>query len=413
MGAPDEVVFANLTHSHSWPDRPTPQDLASLPNGPAVFLLLDAENTPIQLGTTQALRRQLTARLTIPLEPRRGKADVAEITRGVRWRPLATAFEGRWWYYQLARRLYPDDYRRLISFGPAWFLHVDLAAALPEISVTERTWCLPGGFIGPWPTHATCHEALTGLWDLFDLCRYPEQLHKSPHGTRCAYADMGRCDAPCDGSAPHAPYVQRCQAAWQFASGQVAAWIAAAHERMNQAAWAQQYEAAGLLKKQLAFAARWQSAWGPILRTTADWRFLLVLPATRRKAWKLLLFRDGALDDGPVVPERRLGPEAGAWLRARLADTGPARSDLEQKVRMEQTWLVARLLLNADREPHLLVPRAGPECPANFEQVLVGRALTLRRALTATRPGADDPGGSDRPVPREKHKNPEKSDDFI
>ncbi len=406
-------VCASLPHLHCWPQRPAPQDLATLPNGPAAFLLLDADNVPIQLGTTQALRRQLLARLTTPHEQRKGKADVAEIARGVRWRPLATAFEGRWWYYQLARALYPGQYRRLISFGPAWFLHVDWAAALPEISITERIWCLPGEFVGPWPTHAAGQDALTGLLDLFDLCRHPEQLRKSPHGTRCAYADMGRCDAPCDGSAPLAPYVQRCQAAWQFACGQAAAWTAAAHERMNTAARAQHYEVAGLLKKQLAFAARWQSAWGPSLRTNADWHFVLMLPATRRKAWKLLRFRDGAVDDGPVVPARRLGPEAGEWVRKRICDTGTARSELEPRVRMEQTWLVARLLLNADREPHVLVPLTGATCPADIEQVLVARVLALRQALAVAHHPADGVCGSDGHTPAENQNEPAKSEDFI
>ena len=412
MSAAHEIS-TGLPQLHTWAGRPAPTDFATLPNCPAVFLLLDADDRPIQLGTTQTLRRQLVARLAVPSDPRRGKVDVAEIARGVRWRPLATAFEGRWWYYRLARALYPGEYRRLISFGPAWFLNVDWTAALPEISVTERIWCRPGEFVGPWPTHAACQEALAGLWDLFDLCRYPEQLRRSPRGTRCAYADMQRCDAPCDGSTRPAPYVERCRAAWQFACGQAPTWTATAHERMNAAARAQQYEMAALLKKQLAFAARWLSNWAPNLRTTADWHFVLALPAARRKAWKLLRCWNGDLDEGPTSPDRRLGAEAGAWLDAQLSAAPVPAGRLDDVVRMEQTWLTSRLLWRANREPHVLVPLHGAPSPRDVEQVLVERTLALRRALATASESDDKTGGGARSGPGETDKNPAESDEFI
>jgi excinuclease UvrABC nuclease subunit len=36
--------------------------------------------------------------------------------------------------------------------------------------------------------------------DAFDLCRYYQVLIESPHGRACAYKEMGKCPAPCDGS---------------------------------------------------------------------------------------------------------------------------------------------------------------------------------------------------------------------
>jgi len=38
------------------------------------------------------------------------------------------------------------------------------------------------------------------LENVFDLCRYHHILIRSPHGQACAYKEMGRCPAPCDGS---------------------------------------------------------------------------------------------------------------------------------------------------------------------------------------------------------------------
>jgi len=36
--------------------------------------------------------------------------------------------------------------------------------------------------------------------DQFDLCRYYNILVEYPHGKACAYKEMGKCPAPCDGS---------------------------------------------------------------------------------------------------------------------------------------------------------------------------------------------------------------------
>lgn len=341
-----------------WPARPTSTDLAKLPNVPAIYLLEAADATPIQLATTQALRRLLISRLA-EAPPTSGRADLSAIARGVRWRALSTAFEGRWWYYRLARAIYPRDYRTLISFGPAWFLGVDFNRAVPELRVTERFTLTPGDCLGPWPTHAAVQEALTGLWDLFDLCRYPAEVRRTPHGKRCAYAEMGRCDAPCDGSVPLAPYVERCRVAWEFACGGVTHWLAAAEAEMRNAAAAQAYERAAQLKQQLVFARRWAQHWTPVIRTASNFCDAAALPVVRRKAWKLLLFRAGAISEGPIVPNRKLAQSAPLWFKqACRTESCAAGTELEfdPQERTEQAWLWSHLLFSRERAKALVHP---------------------------------------------------------
>jgi DNA polymerase-3 subunit epsilon len=366
---------AALPELHVWPDRPNAADLAPLPGCPAIYVLLDAGGTPVQLATTQSLKRLLISRLTDPARLRPGQPDLAEITRGVRWRPLATAFEGRWWYYRLARTMYPQEYRRLISFGPAYFLHVDWDHPVPELRVTERVFGLSGQFVGPWPSHKACQEALEGLWDLFDLCRYPEQVRKTPHGTRCAYAEMGRCDAPCDGSVPLAAYAARCRAAWRFATGGVEEWLEQAEARMRRSAAHQQFELAGQIKQQLRFAHAWQTEWAPHLRTAEGLNYFIALPVTRRRAWKLLAFRGGDLADGPIVPERSLGRDAVAWLAQQMAS---APTELPAALRMEQAWLLSHLFFSRERESAVIVPLATATPPTELERTVGAQAAAVR-----------------------------------
>lgn len=372
-----ELIATALPSGHSWAARPEANDLISLPGCAAVFLLVDASDAPVQLLTTQQLKRVVISRLSAPEEARRGRTALAEVVRGVRWRQVYSPFEARWWYYRLARVMHPREYRKLVSFGPAWFLHVHWSRPVPEIRVTERIWCLEGEFVGPWPTHKSCQQALEGLWDLFDLCRYPEQVRKAPSGSRCAYADMGRCDAPCDGSAPLERYVGRSRAGWRFAGGDVETWIQSNTRRMKQAAVERRYELAGQLKEQLAFAQMWRERWSPIVHRADQLNLLLAVPATRRKAWKLFLFRQGDLFDGPLLPNRKLPTLTPLWLAQALNQPPEA---LDQVVRMEQTWLVAHFLQHKESRAAIVefLPDAG--APPDLEG-------SLRDALEQRRSG--------------------------
>ena len=44
--------------------------------------------------------------------------------------------------------------------------------------------------------------------DSFDLCRYYNILVESPNTKACAYKEMGKCPAPCDGTIPMSQYHQ-------------------------------------------------------------------------------------------------------------------------------------------------------------------------------------------------------------
>lgn len=376
---PARDAFADLLPElHTWNDRPTEDDLRQLPGIPAVFLLEDAAGAPILPATTQNLRRLSLSRLGEASDeegPTR-KADLAAVTRRVRYRPVHHPFEGRFWYYHLVRRWKPREYRKLIGFGPAWFLNVDWSRPIPEINVMREAFVAAGETVGPWPTQRAAQQALEGLWDLFDLCRYPAEVQRAPQGKRCAYADMGRCDAPCDGSASVSAYADRVAAAWRFTRGGVARWIDRTTEAMHAAARAQAYERAALLKKQLEFAARWRRDWSEHVGLIDEWRELLVLPVTRRKAWLPVVFAAGDVLIGAPIAERKLVTEAPAWLDATLEAPRPPTP---AEVRMEQTWLVAHLCHHKEGQRILrLPPAAAPGAPSLADRLTA--ALESRHA---------------------------------
>lgn len=313
---------------------------ASAPSRPAVYALLDAEARPILLATAQDFRRAIAARVAESSPKSARRADLAAIVRFVRWRQVHSAFEASWRHYQAARSLYPDDYPERIGFGPACYLGVDWGRGIPEIAATPRIWHGGGEWVGPWPDAQSAQLALEGLWDLFDLCRFPAELRRAPAGTRCAYAEMGRCDAPCDTASVLAAYVARTRAAWSFACGGAGEWAVAARERMRAFADQRRYERASQIKQQLEFAAGWQRDWGGVVRPARDHRYLLAIPVARRRSWTLFAFDRGALASGPTTPARKLPDAARRWLPSGVVDP----VTLDSQTRMEQSWLLAKFL---------------------------------------------------------------------
>ena len=54
----------------------------------------------------------------------------------------AVGFEADWVYYETARRVFPQTYRGMVGFRPAWFLQVDPKSSFP------RYGC-PSSFVSP------------------------------------------------------------------------------------------------------------------------------------------------------------------------------------------------------------------------------------------------------------------------
>ncbi|MFO0840635.1 MAG: hypothetical protein U1D55_19165 [Phycisphaerae bacterium] len=365
----------------AWQGRAADVALAGLPGVAAVCGFQDADGRTILVGFTQHLRRWALSRLADPQRAARGKADLAEISRRIVWRRVHCGLEARWVYYRVVRGLHPRDYRKRLTFGPAWFLRRSCAADVPEIEVSSRVYLDPGEFVGPWPTETDARECLHVLWDLFDLCRYPEEVRRTPGGRRCAYADMGRCDAPCDGSVPLATYAQRAAAAWRFASGGIKEWLSEADGRMRDAARKQNFERAALIKRQREAAARWSTRWAAAVYSANALTLALAIPATRRAACKLLLFDRGDFDDGPVVVNRALPVKGAAWFagaaersanREFQADAGAAMR------RAEQTWLLAQFLHHREAT-RALVMRIGANSKEEFADRLGEFALQRSR----------------------------------
>ncbi len=334
------------------PPPPGAWDPKGLPAHGGVWLLTDEGDRPIQLGGCESLRRTVRFRLDPPAEEerRRQRADLRAIARRVWWWPTHSQFETAYDYYRIARELYPDDYLERVAFGPTWFAEACLEARIPRLRPMRSIFRPNCDYFGPFQSRSRCIRYIDVLEELYGLCRCVDILEQAPNGRRCAYADMGKCPAPCDGSFPMEQYRQRVADAVGFVRRGPAAFLAATEEEMKRAADAQEYEQAAALKRRIDEARKSLAKGNEWVDMLERFRWLIVQRGPGRTTVKPFFVRDGWIDRGEVVKTKKLKEHVDEWLRAVQQDSPNASRD-DERQRTEHVWLVSCFLFRSEKVP--------------------------------------------------------------
>jgi hypothetical protein len=345
----------DLDHVLDIPERLNPRDV---PATPGVFLLQDADERPVLLASALNLRRVIAARLTEPPEGESSKsARLGDVVCRIRWRLTWSEFETRWRVFDVARGLFPDraaDYR---GFAPAWFLRADPTDAAPTLPARSRfddAGDADARYFGPFPTRRDAEQHARVVEDLFDLCRYPEELARAPRGQACAYFEMGRCDAPCDGTALMDPYRARYRDAMAFCAGDRSG-VERVESAMRDAAGRLEFERAASLRESVQRAEKQRGL--ASARLVGDLRAFnwLILqrggPQTRRADRCVIqpyLLRGRNLCIPPACALPHVAAESrswNAWLTDDVGDTCDSALHLPSaRPEDEFIWLVCRYL---------------------------------------------------------------------
>jgi excinuclease ABC subunit C len=327
------------------------QALRTVPARRGVFLLTDEDDRPVVLLTAADMRSRLRKRLAEPLDDRPSRrADLRQITRWIHLRTCSSHFETDWQYLELARRLFPKRYRKLVAWKPPWLVQLDPADAYPHFARTRDLAYLLGAGTkadlrawGPFPTAREAEAFIEALQDGFDLCRSVSCLRKSPVGPRCAYAEMGRCLSPADGSIAMEDYRTHLRRAADCASGDRSRFDDL-RNRMQQASAELAFEHAAAWKQRLDRLAVLDESRYEQTAPLEAFRWLLVQPGQGRR--ELQAFTAGAgfiADLGPVSLPTDVSVLAALLRRARALCDDPPEPDEAAGLRM---GLVTRRLFS-------------------------------------------------------------------
>lgn len=261
-----------------------------------VYLLADADDRPVQLLCVKNLRNSVKRRLGAPdaaAGPNR-RVDYRAIIRRVHWRRVDSALEADWIYFEAARLCFPQTYRGIVGLRPAWFIHVNPDANFPRYVKTTDLSIRTGTYVGPLEDKHAAARLIQLIEDLFDLCRYYNILIEAPNGRACAYKEMGKCPAPCDGSISMGQY--RWLMEWSLqVLADPAPYVREQTQRMQAAAAELQFELAGKIKQYVDHLSELSK--GPFrhARRLKDFAFVSFEHGPRQETAKVFLLIRGQI----------------------------------------------------------------------------------------------------------------------
>ncbi|MHC4985762.1 MAG: hypothetical protein ACYTFO_06355, partial [Planctomycetota bacterium] len=146
----------------------TDEAFAKVPGKRGVLLLVADAERPITLITAGNLRGRLRTRLAEDdADGPSRRIDLRQITRGALWKLTHSHFETDLAYLELARSIWPDRYRTMVAWKPAWSVHVDCDAAAPHFARVRGPAPEAGVSLGPFPSARSADQFIKGVQDVF------------------------------------------------------------------------------------------------------------------------------------------------------------------------------------------------------------------------------------------------------
>ena len=263
----------------------------------AVYLLADENDQPVQLLSVKNLRASLKRRLggdeTIGLSKR---VNYREIVRRIYWRRVDSGFEADWIYLEAARELFPRTYQGMVGFKPAWFVQVDPANNFPRYIKTIAPLGKRGLVVGPLEDKHAAARLIQLAEDSFDLCRYYNILVESPNAKACAYKEMGKCPAPCDGTITMDEYRQNVERSAQVLV-RPQEFIEEQDARMQKLAGELQFEQAAKVKAKLEQVKQFGKSAFRYAQRIEDFRFVSLQRGPSEGTAKIFLITPATIEE--------------------------------------------------------------------------------------------------------------------
>ena len=285
-------------------------DVRPLPTRAGVFVVFDDDNRPLQLVATADIRRRVRDRLRAePGTPRRIDPAVARHIRGA---TSGSPFETDWVTLEFARHYVPSIYRSLLDQWQAWFVCCDPDSDHPRF-LKKPEPAAAGLAVGPIGDKHLAQRVVERIESAYDLCRDHRLLLQTPNAAACAYKEMGRCKAPCDGSLPFADYRALVREACDFLGDGIQVGRAGVEAKMTAASSGLAFEEAARLRRVLDETAELERPQLRSARSLATFRMVAIMPSERKGFARVFLIAGGAL-----MPLMDVQPETGDQLMAEL-----------------------------------------------------------------------------------------------
>ncbi|MGL5827282.1 MAG: DEDD exonuclease domain-containing protein, partial [Nocardioides sp.] len=285
----------------------------TLPHAPGVYLFRDGQDRVLYVGTSVDLRRRVRSYFTAS-EKRSRMSEMLRIAESVTGIECATALEASVRELRLIGEHKPPYNRRSRFPEKVHFLKVT-QEPWPRLSLVRRVLDDAADYLGPFSSRQQATLALDALHTTFPIRQCADRLPTRAQRAACMLADLGRCLAPCDGSADLAQYaavVARVRAAVLTRPDEL---VQAINAKMTQLAADLRFEEAATHRERLSAYLRAASRTHRLSAITGCREIV----AARREdpgRWQVHVLRFGRLAAAGVIPPTADAHQYVAQLRA-------------------------------------------------------------------------------------------------
>jgi DNA polymerase-3 subunit epsilon len=333
-------------------------DFTTLPTGPGVYVYRDGLGRPLYVGKSMTVRRR--ARSHFHPGRRAGWSAHAVSVEGTATGSElgALVLENR-----LIKSLKPPGNVALARIDRFAYLRCRLDIAFPVLEVATEPAAGHAVNIGPLRSPFAARELVDQLEALFGLRRCGRKLPRREHPS--LYGQMGRCASPCLGDLDPNAYRRKLDGAlalFNAPAGAREGLLAHVDTEMRDAAAAQRYERAEVLRRRRARLLELLDRIGGILRATHAAPRLVLVPGP--KAADAFWLVGGHVADWGLAPEDpdELTRRGAAALASRptAGSVVVVAPDAVDELRIVANWLagheleVVEIPLDPEPEPDVL-----------------------------------------------------------
>jgi excinuclease ABC subunit C len=356
--------------AHTLPDRPSGAALihshvATLPNGPGVYRMLDAKGDVLYVGKAKSLKKRLPAYAKPSALSARLQRMVA-LTHGVEVVTTASDVEALLLECNMIKRHRPPFNIVLRDDKSFPYIYVGKASAeqpFPRIGRHRGAKRKDCDYFGPFASSGAVNGTLAALLRAFPVRSCPDSIFDNR--TRpCLQYQIKRCTAPCVGRIGQADYAQLLEQTRAFLAGrsdaiqdQLKAAMAAASERLE-------FEQAAAIRDRLKALAHITSHQGINVSTVDDADVIALAQDGGQACVQVFFYRAGRNYGNrayyPSHVHDAAPPELlDAFLGQFYAERSPPKLILVSHSPASQELLSEALAVRAGRKVRLLCPQRG------------------------------------------------------
>jgi DNA polymerase-3 subunit epsilon len=312
----------------------------SLPHAPGVYLFTDDRGEVLYVGKSKDLRTRVRSYFTAS-ETRTRIGEMVGIATGVRGIECGTALEAEVRELRLIGEHKPRYNRRSKFPERQQWLKVTVEP-FPRLSLVKEVRDDGAGYLGPFSSRKTAERAMAALHEAFPIRQCTARMSRSPKGSPCVLAEMGRCVAPCDGRIDVTAYGEFVAALRTALTVDPTPVIQALTSRIDLLSAVERFEDAAVHRDRLGAFVR-SSARMQRMAALTSCAEICAAKRTEDGGWELHVIRHGRLAAAGISPRgtdpRRYLEMLRASAETVLPGIGPVATASPEEIETVLRWL--------------------------------------------------------------------------